>query len=593
MSRAERQKESIMPASITPSSYQNLPEDDTNFEPYQATENDNPPPPMPSPYEEEEEEEPKRPARESDKERKERRRKEREQKQKQASKEAKKLRCPAPVYDQAGHSINPLNTLEMLTAICRNSDDFVPMSGVTGHWNDTRKLWHLKEKNELDAAVRGYTKSIPGLVFVPPNLMTAGSKVAGQARHDWKDRMDTPMAAPKPTQWCFRSDEGPQMFDQDTGETRPAEKSDYFTEALPYTPDISYTICPDSLKRILESAFDGDAKDIAFCTKLLAYQLFDTNRLQIIIHYIGKAGAGKGVLNRLLAKLVGAARVFKISKTKQGMGHDSHNVGLFGAKIAMLDEGHEDWTAFAVWAKEVSGGDFVKGRRMRETASYFFEYKGHVKITTNMQIPNHAIDSAFMRRYVPIRFTNAPATEKPEVEQELEKDLGRIFGYLFSIYKEQVEGKNKTEFMADMPEQSKELRVQAEQSDGFGGWASKRLAKAKTTLKRKDIVSRYLSEARELNRPGPQAEAPARKEWKDAQQKATRDAGKWLDGEGYRTAEGGKAVYAILIDLPSDETEPPSPPESEDNLSPGDRIAARLRSEEQIGAGAGAGYGYD
>ena len=41
----------------TPSStqYQNLPSDDTDFEPYQATEHDNPPPPMPSAFEGEEE----------------------------------------------------------------------------------------------------------------------------------------------------------------------------------------------------------------------------------------------------------------------------------------------------------------------------------------------------------------------------------------------------------------------------------------------------------------------------------------------------------------------------------------------------------
>ena len=509
------------------------------------------------------------------------------------------ISLPEPIYSENGYLINALDRLVCNAARC---GDFVPMGAALGHWNETNRLWSHRSKHKLDAICKTYSPdadpTLPSAIPITRSLMTAGALVQGEVQAQWEeehkgDRRLAVMAHPEPHRWCFRSNDGPMMFDQQDGTMRPVEKTDYFTEALPYTPNLSATDCPASLRVLLESAFNRREADIRFTENCLAYMLFEPNRMQLIFHFMGQNGSGKGALTRMQTRLMGGDRQFDISNTKVGLTHDSHNVGLHGAKLALLTEDCEDWAVLMGWLRKASGGDDVKARRLYESDSYWLPYHGSILLITNYAIPHYAINPAFLRRYTPIRFTDPPAGgEDPRVEEDIQRELGSIFGYLFHVWKERVAGKTKRAFLAEMPAQSRELLGQASAADGFAGWAAKKIVKSDhDRLDRKAVVAAYLQDVLEITTASP--------EWEKERKRAVRAANRYFDGNGYSTHDDGKRIYAQWATNNGDdggeedgdtmEEAEPTPGQTAQNgndaqppLKGAERMAARLTSEGEL-----------
>ena len=470
-------------------------------------------------------------------------------------KDADRLGIPNPVLPEgAGAAQNPLNMGEMLHALCEQSGRFVHMAGGTGHWDEDTRLWHIKDENTLNATIYAdYAPKIPMLVFRTAETARFGRRIAASCANNWSVQ-NQPYAAPPPHLWCFkRMGELPLVFNQNSGEARDLQQGDYFTQALDYLPNLSQDRCPDMLDDVLQTAFGGEAEDVRFCEIILAYQVFARNPHQLVFHFMGKPGSGKGTLNRMINKLVGLDRLFTISSTRNGLTHDSHNLGLHSAKMARLDEDCEDWRLVVQWLKAASGGDPMKARALFQSTPMSAPYTGNLMLTTNGVIPAHAIDGAFLRRYVPLRFTDATETPNPQIENALEKELGDIFGWLYCLYKEAIHNTPANDLwgpkFAYLPEQSQEIRNTGQGGEeGFAQWAEDHLVKIKRgqPIMRKDVIAQYLSDEYALY--------PSDDDYKKTRQRAERQAAKYLNGEGFRTTEKGRFIFAKM-DTPTTTTQ--------------------------------------
>ena len=471
-----------------------------------------------------------------------------QKRQDKGQKDAEKLGIPKPILPEgAGAAQNPLNMGEMLHALCLASGRFVSMAAGVGHYNEETGLWEVKSEQTLSATIyNDYAPKIPQLVFRTAETASFGKRIAADVVNQWRTTHppSQPHAAPPDTLWCFQGTAGCRVFDQETNEERLLDQGDWFTQAMTYRPDFEQRTCPPSLERILHTAFGGDRVDMMMCQIILAYQVFARNPHQLIFHFMGKGGSGKGTLNRMVNKLVGQDRLFVIASTAKGLTHDSHNLTLYHAKIARLEEDHEDWRVLIPWLKAASGGDPMRARALYQSEPIARPYTGNLMLTTNYTIPASAVDEAFMRRYVPMRFTNATDTPDARVERDLEDDLGRIFGWLWHLYHDNIKGTERNDLWGKdfnmLPEQSQEIRGTLQGgTDGFAGWANQHLRPHQTEQKmRKDVIAQYLLDT--------QALSPADDDYKKERQKAERQAAKYLDGNGYRTTNNGRVLYAKM-----------------------------------------------
>lgn len=471
-----------------------------------------------------------------------------QKRQEKGRKAADTLGIPKPVLPEgAGAAQNPLNLGEMLHALCMQSGRFVSMAAGTGHYNEDTGLWDLKSEKTLSATIyNDYAPKIPMLVFRTAETAHFGRRIAADVVNQWQTThpADQPHAAPPDTLWCFQGAAGCRVFNQETNEERLLAPGDWFTQAMTYRPDFDQRTCPPSLERILHTAFGGHQADMTMCQIILAYQVFARNPHQLIFHFMGKGGSGKGTINRMVGKLIGMDRLFAIAPTKQGLNHETHNLTLYHAKIARLEEDHEDWRVLIPWLKAASGHDPMRARKLYQDTPIAQPYKGNILLTTNLSIPSNAVDGAFMRRYVPMRFTHATDNPDERVEQALEHDLGRIFGWLYHLYHDTIKGTARNELWGKdfdlLPEQSQEIRGTLQGgTDGFAGWANQHLTPHDTEQKmRKEVIAQYLLDT--------QALTTADDDYKKERQRAERQAEKYLNGEGYRTTNNGRVLYAQM-----------------------------------------------
>ena len=186
----------------------------------------------------------------------------------------------------------------------------------------------------------------------------------------------------------------------------------------------------------------------------------------------------------------------------------------------------------------------MRARALYQSEPIAQPYTGNILLTTNLSIPSNAVDGAFMRRYVPMRFTHATDNPDGRIERALEADLGRIFGWLYHLYHDTIKGTARNELWGKdfdlLPEQSQEIRGTLQGgTDGFAGWANQHLTPHDTEQKmRKDVIAQYLLDT--------QALTTADDDYKKERQRAERQAEKYLNGEGYRTTNNGRVLYAQM-----------------------------------------------
>ena len=222
--------------------------------------------------------------------------------------------------------------------------------------------------------------------------------------------------------------------DLSTGKLRPHTRADLLTHdvEIPFNPA---AVAPVWLQ-FLESTFAGDAELIAFVQRAVGYSLTGDVREQIMFILTGVGSNGKSVFLNILRKLLSALAIQAapdLLMVKRSEQHPTDQADLFGKRLVVCQETGEGRRFNETLVKQLTGGDGIRARRMRED---FWEFNPTHKLwlSTNHKPEIRGTDHAIWRRIrlIPfnVKFTDdGPARKDPDMERKLTAELPGILAW--------------------------------------------------------------------------------------------------------------------------------------------------------------------
>jgi putative DNA primase/helicase len=225
--------------------------------------------------------------------------------------------------------------------------------------------------------------------------------------------------------------------DLKTGQIRPHNRADLITHCLDtaYNPQAT---APTWLK-FLESTFAGDAELIRFVQKAVGYSLTGSTDEQLLFFCHGVGSNGKSTLLETLLLLLGklgiqaAAGLLMASRTER---HPTDQADLFGKRMVVSQETEDGRRMNESLVKQLTGGDTIRARRMRED---FWEFRPTHKLwlSTNHKPVIKGTDHAIWRRIRLIPFTmkftddgaNGTAKKDGTLKDKLRNELPGILAW--------------------------------------------------------------------------------------------------------------------------------------------------------------------
>lgn len=203
--------------------------------------------------------------------------------------------------------------------------------------------------------------------------------------------------------WLLNCENG--TLDLRTCTLRPHDRADRITKLMPlsYDPDASCPLWKAFLERILpiESVR-------AFVQRMVGWSLTGDVSEQVLLFCYGLGANGKSTFLRVLLALLGTDYGIQappeLLLEKQQRGHPTELADLFGVRVAVCVEMGPGRKLDEVLVKQLTGGDIVRARRMREDF-WQFEPTHHLWIAANHKPVIHGTDEAMWRRLMMIPFT--------------------------------------------------------------------------------------------------------------------------------------------------------------------------------------------
>jgi P4 family phage/plasmid primase-like protien len=194
-------------------------------------------------------------------------------------------------------------------------------------------------------------------------------------------------------------------IDLRTGELRPHRREDLMTKIAPIEYDPAAK-CP-TWKAFLDRIMAGNERLIAFLQRAAGYSLTASTREQCFFLLYGTGANGKSVfLTTLLAAMgdYGIQAAPDLLLAKSGESHPTEIADLFGARLVVATETEAGRRLAENLVKQLTGGDRLKARFMRQD---FFEFEATHKIwlATNNKPIVKGTDYAIWRRIKLIPFT--------------------------------------------------------------------------------------------------------------------------------------------------------------------------------------------
>jgi putative DNA primase/helicase len=197
--------------------------------------------------------------------------------------------------------------------------------------------------------------------------------------------------------WLLNCPNG--TLDLRTGTIRPHRRSDLITRICPveYHPDAK---CP-LWESTLDLFFSGDQELISYWQKLCGYFLAGVVRDHILPVCFGVGSNGKSTMLETQMAVMGedyamkAPGGFLMSKHQES--HPCDKADLFGKRLVVAIETKEGRRLDESLIKELTGGDTVRARRMREN---FWQFKPTHKVVlaTNHRPTVRGTDNGIWRR---------------------------------------------------------------------------------------------------------------------------------------------------------------------------------------------------
>jgi putative DNA primase/helicase len=217
-----------------------------------------------------------------------------------------------------------------------------------------------------------------------------------------------------------------------TGRLQKAQRKDLLTKLSPviYDPEAK---CPLWLS-FLDKIFNGNQDLISFVQKIAGYSLTGDVSEQVLFILYGKGANGKSVLMNVLLHVTGdygkpgAPGLLMVKKHEQ---HPTEIADLKGARLVTLAESGEGKRLAEDFIKQLTGGDWLKARGMRED---FWKFKPSHKIwlATNHKPIIKGNDYAIWRRIrlIPFEVTIPYAEQDKQLTAKLKKESPGIFNWM-------------------------------------------------------------------------------------------------------------------------------------------------------------------
>jgi putative DNA primase/helicase len=231
--------------------------------------------------------------------------------------------------------------------------------------------------------------------------------------------------------WLFNCPNG--TLDLRTGELRQHRREDLITKLCPTEYDAGAP-CPNWLA-FLDAIFRGDEYLILFVQRLLGYCLTGDVREQVLPIFWGGGANGKSTLVNAVLATMGPDFAMKappdLLMQSRGERHPTELAALFGKRLAVVSETNQGRRLNEALVKDLTGGEPITARRMREDF-WTFTATHKAVLLTNHRPQVSGTDHAIWRRLplVPFeeRFWNpddsADADKHLDPELRQDKTLG-------------------------------------------------------------------------------------------------------------------------------------------------------------------------
>jgi len=215
--------------------------------------------------------------------------------------------------------------------------------------------------------------------------------------------------------WLFNVENG--TIDLRTGELRPHRREDCLTKLCPVEyptePGVDAVLWSEFLDRI----FDGNSELIAFLQRLIGMAIVGEVQEHVLPIFHGSGSNGKSVFIETVMGMFGSDYSMKAASTllmASGSSdrHPTEVADLFGKRFVAVVETEDGKRLAESMVKEITGGDTLRARRMREDF-WQFSPSHSVFMATNHRPVVRGNDHAMWRRLklVPFNVT-IPAEEQ-------------------------------------------------------------------------------------------------------------------------------------------------------------------------------------
>ena len=262
--------------------------------------------------------------------------------------------------------------------------------------------------------------------------------------------------------WLFNVENG--TIDLRTGEIREHRREDFITKLAPVKLDPTAD-CP-LWRQFLDRIFDGNDELIDYMRRLVGYSLTGVTEEHILPFLYGTGANGKSTFCETILKLMGPDYAMKAAPdllmAKKGESHPTDRADLCGKRFVACIETEEGRRMAEALTKELTGGDRVRARRMRED---FWEFTPthHVWLAGNHKPAVNGTDYGIWRRIklIPFDVVIPDAEQDKKLPAKLAEELPGILNWaLAGCLDWQRDGMQEPDIVrANTSEYSKEMDV--------------------------------------------------------------------------------------------------------------------------------------
>jgi putative DNA primase/helicase len=230
--------------------------------------------------------------------------------------------------------------------------------------------------------------------------------------------------------WVLNVENG--TLDLKTGELREHRRDDFLTKLAPVTYDPAAT-CPLWIE-FLQTIFDANDELIGYLQRLAGYNLTGVTEEHILPFLYGIGANGKSTFAETLLKLLGSDYAMKAAPdllmAKRGESHPTDRADLFGKRFVACIETEDGRRMAEALVKEITGGDRIRARRMRED---FWEFTPthHVWLAGNYKPTIVGTDIGIWRRIklIPFDVVIADDEQDKQLPSKLADELPGILNW--------------------------------------------------------------------------------------------------------------------------------------------------------------------